>query len=132
MRVRFSLNYRELMDVQGLLARMAPLPERRVPGSDGAGEVVTVGPEVRRVRPGDRVATVFYPDWLHGPMPPDLRFTGRSARPTGPDGVPSCKEDELVLRTSVIRGGSHVTLRRRDGVDFAVRTCTNRPGHGTY
>lgn len=93
-----SLNYRELLDVQGLLAKMAPLPERRVPGSDGAGEVVTVGPEVRRVRPGDRIATVFYPDWLHGPMPPDLNFIGRSAATN--DGTLTeyllVEEDELV------------------------------------
>ena len=74
-----SLNYRELLNVQGILARMAPLPDRRVPGSDGAGDVVAVGPDVRRVRPGDRVATVFYADWLQGPMPADLQMIGRSA-----------------------------------------------------
>jgi NADPH:quinone reductase-like Zn-dependent oxidoreductase len=74
-----SLNFRELMDVQGLLARIAPLAERRIPGSDAAGEVITVGPAVTRVKPGDRVATIFYADWIHGPMPPNMRFIGRSA-----------------------------------------------------
>ena len=43
-----SLNYRELLDVQGALARMLPLPERRIPGSDAAGEVLAVGPDVTR------------------------------------------------------------------------------------
>jgi NADPH:quinone reductase-like Zn-dependent oxidoreductase len=80
MRVRASsLNFRELMDVQGLLARIAPLPERRIPGSDAAGEVVAVGPEVTRVKPGDRVATIFYADWVRGPIPRGMQFIGRSA-----------------------------------------------------
>ena len=74
-----SLNYRELLDVQGALARMVPLPERRIPGSDAAGEVIAVGPDVTRVRAGDRVATTFYADWLRGPLPAQMNFIGRSA-----------------------------------------------------
>lgn len=99
LRVRASsLNFREWLDVQGALARMAPLPERRVPGSDAAGEVVAVGESVRRVRPGDRVATVFYSDWLHGPIPATMNIIGRSAREN--DGTLTqymvVDEDELV------------------------------------
>ncbi|WP_373314965.1 alcohol dehydrogenase catalytic domain-containing protein [Streptomyces galilaeus] len=32
-----------------------------MPVSDGAGKVVTVGPDVRRVRPGDRVTAALFP-----------------------------------------------------------------------
>ena len=81
LRVRASsLNFREWLDVQGVLAKVASLPDRRVPGSDAAGEVVAVGPDVRRVKPGERVATVFYSDWLQGPMPASMNIIGRSAR----------------------------------------------------
>jgi NADPH:quinone reductase-like Zn-dependent oxidoreductase len=75
-----SLNFREWLDVHGLLAKFAPLPERRIPGSDAAGDVVAIGEDVRRVQPGARVATVFYSGWLQGPMPADMNIIGRSAR----------------------------------------------------
>lgn len=42
-----------------------------VPLSDGAGEVMSVGPGVTRVKPGDRVAAIFMQDWIEGP--PDDR-----------------------------------------------------------
>lgn len=57
-----SLNYRDLL--------VATLPERftpgRVPVSDGAGEVVEVGPGVTRWKVGDRVAGLFFRDWQSG------------------------------------------------------------------
>lgn len=99
LRVRASsLNFREWLDVQGVLAKMWPLPQRRVPGSDAAGEVVAIGESVQRVQPGDRVATVFYSDWLHGPIPATMNIIGRSAREN--DGTLTqymvVDEDELV------------------------------------
>jgi NADPH:quinone reductase-like Zn-dependent oxidoreductase len=65
-----SLNYRDLMIVNGRAARGAP-PVNLVPLSDGAGEVVSVGPEVTRVKPGDRVAGCFVQSWIGGPIGPD-------------------------------------------------------------
>ncbi len=38
-----------------------------MPLSDGAGEVVSVGAGVTRVKPGDRVAGIFMQDWIEGP-----------------------------------------------------------------
>jgi hypothetical protein len=52
-----SLSYRDLLIAQG----MYPYPTRPscVPGSDGAGEVVAVGPLVSLFKPGDKVITLF-------------------------------------------------------------------------
>jgi NADPH:quinone reductase-like Zn-dependent oxidoreductase len=57
-----SLNYRDLRVLAGAKKRKAPV----VPVSDGAGEVVEVGPGVTRVAVGDRVAGAFFPTWLQG------------------------------------------------------------------
>jgi NADPH:quinone reductase-like Zn-dependent oxidoreductase len=65
-----SLNYRDLMIVNGRAARGAP-PANLVPLSDGAGEVVSIGAEVIRVKPGDRVAGCFMQTWIGGPIGPD-------------------------------------------------------------
>ena len=59
-----SLNYRDLLVAKGLYSRHLPLP--LVPLSDGAGEVVEVGPGVTRVKPGDRVAPIFMQAWIEG------------------------------------------------------------------
>ncbi len=57
-----SLNYRDLI----VAARKYGAPDGRVIASDGAGEVVAVGPGVTRVAPGDRVAGSFFAGWFDG------------------------------------------------------------------
>jgi NADPH:quinone reductase-like Zn-dependent oxidoreductase len=61
-----SLNYRDLLMINGLYSPKLPRP--RVPGSDAAGEVIAVGPEVTRVRVGHRVTGTFFQRWFHGPI----------------------------------------------------------------
>jgi NADPH:quinone reductase-like Zn-dependent oxidoreductase len=60
-----SLNYRDLMVVQGRYNPKMKLP--RVPCSDGAGEVIAVGEGVTEWKPGDRVAGIFFQNWIEGP-----------------------------------------------------------------
>lgn len=60
-----SLNYRDLVMVKGTMARMMKLP--LVPTSDGAGEVMEIGPGVVRLKKGDRVAAIFTQGWIAGP-----------------------------------------------------------------
>jgi NADPH:quinone reductase-like Zn-dependent oxidoreductase len=60
-----SLNYRDLLTVEGAYNPRQPLP--LVPLSDGAGEVTSVGPGVDRVKEGDRVAGNFAQAWVSGP-----------------------------------------------------------------
>jgi NADPH:quinone reductase-like Zn-dependent oxidoreductase len=59
-----SVNYRDIRILDGTY----PVPGR--PGtialSDGAGEVVAVGPGASRVGVGDRVAATYFPRWLDG------------------------------------------------------------------
>lgn len=57
-----SLNYHDYGVVSGA---MAP-NERRIPMSDGAGEVTAVGEGVDEFAVGDHVVSTFFPDWLDG------------------------------------------------------------------
>lgn len=59
-----SLNYRDLLMVRGHYDPKLQMP--RIPLSDGAGEVVTVGTEVTHFKPGDRVVGLFLQNWQDG------------------------------------------------------------------
>lgn len=59
-----ALNYRDLLVAKGMYNPKLALPI--VPLSDGAGEVVDVGPGVTRVKVGDRVAAAFMTGWIEG------------------------------------------------------------------
>lgn len=59
-----SLNYRDLMMVNGWYNPNLKRP--RVPLSDGAGEVVSVGSAVTKWKVGDRVTPIFMQGWIDG------------------------------------------------------------------
>ncbi|WP_374576068.1 NAD(P)-dependent alcohol dehydrogenase [Phenylobacterium sp.] len=62
-----SLNYRDLLMVNGMYSRGSAMHGAITPFSDGCGIVEAVGPGVTRVKPGDRVATLFFQNWNSGP-----------------------------------------------------------------
>jgi len=59
-----SLNYRDLAVARGAYGRGVPYP--LIPLSDGAGEVVELGPGTSRWSTGHRVAGIFMQGWVSG------------------------------------------------------------------
>ena len=65
-----SLNRRDIYVKAGRYP--GPMNPNLVPLSDGAGEVVALGPKVTRFRKGDRVASIFFQRWIDGRPSPDF------------------------------------------------------------
>ncbi len=60
-----SLNFRDLKIMKGIYARNPDLPVVLL--SDGAGEIVEVGPGVTSFKVGDRVLPIYMEGWYSGP-----------------------------------------------------------------
>src|ERR1700712_4464451 len=114
-----SLNYRDLMIVNGRAARGAP-PANLVPLSDGAGEVESIGPEVTRVKPGDRVAACFMQSWIGGPIGSD---DAASSLGGAIDGVLS--EYRLFDQTGLVHLPEHLSFEQGATLPCAGVTAWN-------
>jgi len=57
-----SLNYHDYLVAAGAI----PVPNGRVPMSDGAGEIIAVGKDVYDWSIGDKVMSMFFPGWIEG------------------------------------------------------------------
>jgi NADPH:quinone reductase-like Zn-dependent oxidoreductase len=106
-----SINFRDWAVLNGWYPTATKEP--LVPGSDGAGDVVAVGPGATRFKPGDRVVTTFFPEWTDGPVAP-----GKIAGALG-GGALGTLTEELVI-------GEHALVRAPDHLDYpqaATLTC---------
>ncbi|HEX4408926.1 MAG TPA: NAD(P)-dependent alcohol dehydrogenase [Xanthobacteraceae bacterium] len=111
-----SLNFRDLGIVRGTY-RM-PVRENIIPLSDGAGEVIAIGPGVTRVKVGDRVAGNFFQRWAGGEPAPD---THTSALGGGIDGMLA---DYVVLEEDgVVLLPSHLSLEEGATLPCAAVTA---------
>lgn len=119
--VRFraaSLNYRDLMVVLGQYNPTMQLP--RIVGSDAAGEVVAVGSAVTLFRPGDRVCSLFFQDWLDGEIQP---LTGKSALGGAIDGV--FATERVLPETGLIHAPEHLSFEEAATLPCAALTAWN-------
>jgi NADPH:quinone reductase-like Zn-dependent oxidoreductase len=129
----WSLNYRDLAMPRGgypgndKVLRAPPL----VPLSDGAGEVVAVGPSVRSFAPGDRVVGIFFQRWVNGELGED----GRSSALGGAiDGVLAERvvfpEEGLVAAPPSLSFEQAATLPCAGLTAWVALTlASTRPGH---
>lgn len=109
-----SLNYRDLLIRQGQGASLA----EPVPLSDGAGDVVEVGPEVTDWKVGDRVMTSFFQTWMDGPFDPSY-FAG--AMGGSIDGV--LAEQIIAPETGLVRIPDHLSFAEAATLPCAAVTA---------
>jgi NADPH:quinone reductase-like Zn-dependent oxidoreductase len=113
-----SLNYRDLLVVKGLYSRNLALP--LVPLSDGAGEVVEVGPGVTRFAPGARVAGIFMQTWLDGAI---TEAKGKSALGGAIDGV--LAEQVVLHEDGLVAVPDHLSFEEAATLPCAAVTAWN-------
>lgn len=97
-----ALNFHDYAIVGGIL----PTEDGRVPISDGAGEIVEVGEGVSKWQCGDKVLSLFFPDWHEGR--PNQQNTAR----LGGDSTDGCAAEFSVVDASSL-------TRMPQGLSFA-------------
>jgi NADPH:quinone reductase-like Zn-dependent oxidoreductase len=113
-----SLNYRDLLVVKGLYNPKMPLP--RIPVSDGVGTVTAVGPEVKRIKVGDRIAGAFMPDWVDGEISEEK---ARAALGGSVDGL--LAEQAVLPESAVVRVPAHLSDEEAATLPCAAVTAWN-------
>ena len=111
-----SLNYRDLLTILDPDSRGLVYP--RIPNSDGAGEVLAVGPGVTRVAPGDRVAGTFFQRWDDGPMTADAMA---SALGGARDGV--LAQEVMLEERGLVRVPAHLSFAEAATLPCAALTA---------
>ena len=115
----WSLNYRDLMVATGRYGIGGTRPNL-IPLSDGAGEVVAVGADVRRVKPGDRVCPTFMQGWLGGEVIAEARSRALGG---GIDGV--LAEHVLLDQEDLVHIPPHLSFEEAATLPCAAVTAWN-------
>jgi NADPH:quinone reductase-like Zn-dependent oxidoreductase len=110
-----SLNFRDLGIVRG--SYRMPVRDNVIPLSDGAGEVLDVGPGVTRFKSGDRVAGNFFQRWPGGEPAPDAHM---SALGGGIDGM--LAEYVLLEEDGVVKIPAHLSIEEAATLPCAAVT----------
>jgi len=114
----WSLNYRDLLAVSGRYNPGMKLPQ--IPLSDGVGEVVSVGPEVKSMKVGDRVANTFVERWVSGEGTDENAGTALGA---GRDGV--LAEFVVLHEDGIIPVPAHLSDEQAATLSCAALTAWN-------
>ena len=113
-----SLNYRDILVTQNTY--FCPITDGLVPCSDGAGEVVAVGRAVRGLKVGDRVASLFFPNWQSG------RADGNSfAGALGAEGGGVLTEQFIAEESGLIKLPDSISYREAATFSCAALTAWN-------
>jgi NADPH:quinone reductase-like Zn-dependent oxidoreductase len=113
-----SFNYRDLMMVTGRYNTRMTLP--RVPCSDGAGEVLAVGPKVSAWKPGDRVAGIFMQNWIEGDL-----TAAKTKGALGGDIDGMLAEQVVLNETGLVRIPEHLSFAEAATLPCAAVTAWN-------
>lgn len=112
-----SLNHRDLYALEG--GRGADRTGR-VPVSDGAGEVIEVGPGVTRFKRGDRVAGTFFERWNSGKPTPEGNASARGGQAPG-----VLSEMIAAHEDSLVKFPDHLTFEEAASLPCAAVTAWN-------
>ena len=113
-----SLNYRDLLVVKGLYSRNLALP--LIPLSDGAGEVVEVGPGATRFAVGARAAGIFMQTWTEGAL---TEAKSKSALGGAIDGV--LAEQIVLHEDGLVAVPDHLSFEEAATLPCAAVTAWN-------
>jgi len=113
-----SLNYRDLLIVQGKYNPRMSFP--RIPVSDGAGEVASVGPDVTSWKPGDRVVVPFMPGWIEGEL---TAAKGSSALGGDVDGL--LRDFAVIRAEALLPIPDHLSFEQAATLPCAALTAWN-------
>ena len=113
-----SLNFRDQLVIQGKYNPRMKLP--RIPVSDGAGEVVSVGHEVTAWKPGDRVVLPFFPAWLDGELTAE-----KSASGLGGDVDGLLREFAVIKAEALLPIPAHLSFEQAAALPCAAVTAWN-------
>ncbi len=89
-----SLNYHDYLVAIGAI----PVPEGRIPMSDGAGEIMAIGEGVSRWQVGDKVMSLFFPNWIEG------RPTAAKTRGISGETVDGCMAELAIVSAESLTG----------------------------
>src|SRR6201984_2281653 len=120
-----SLNFRDLPIARG--SYRMPVRENIIPLSDGAGEVVEIGPGVTRVKVGDRVAGNFFQRWSGGAPAADAH---KSALGGGIDGM--LTEYAVLEEDGVVKIPAHLSLEEGATLPCAAVTGWHAMGEHAH
>lgn len=104
-----SLNYRDQIIPLGLYMG-GVVQQDTVPLSDGAGEIAAVGEGVSSLKVGDRVAGIFFQDWMDGPPNPGMGVA------LGAPPAPGMLQEYVVLP-------EHGVVPLAETLDFTQAAC---------